>query len=559
MPSQSTNLSSPILYYPTLTDRNSVIASRDKNQVIDQTTEERLSPNNISFIIPAFVENITIDISSGGGGGGGGNRPEGPGTYFSVAGGGGGGGSVVRKKVTKAIHPSFTSSISQFRSLNCTVGYGGAGVGFIDQGVQGQTSDCAHSSPSIGTLATVLGGFGGYSAYATTFTYEFGAGGSADTSYYLGDLISEGGLGAGGFIDKSGGGGGGAGIDTYGGIAIDNSPGLGGFGSPNGGNGGTGRTTTARGGNGSDSGGGGGGGLVLTGTGEATSGGGNGGSGYIKIYYDNNVNQTLFETLPSSSGQWPTEVFTWTIPEYVDSVLIECWGAGGTGGEGNDVGLQRGVGGGGAGGNYARTLLTNLLGSNPPGVLFLYVAGAAAYDSFPSPNGAEGSASFAIYNTIPPGEGLVVCRATGGRPGGRGSGGTGPGAVANTTSSAGVVCIGDVIFKGGDGGTGADFPNRSGAGGGAACAFGNGLSATSSPTFLPGGHQVQFAGRGGFTRDTSGVGLEGAPYGGGGGGGFSPTLGTSRAGGWGYAGAIQLTWVTNQQTSSNFLPFFNPT
>jgi hypothetical protein len=552
MPVTTITFVSPILYYARPDDRLSFLISRDSFGF------NYTSVNEIDFVIPLFVTDLTVDILSGGGGGGGVVRPEGPNISFDAGGGGGGGGSLVRNRITTTEYPFLTSSVSQFQYLNCTIGSGGAGGLAGLQGTQGGTSTVFH--PSVGALGLVYGGFGGGGVEASTFTYEFGGGGVVDNTSYIGDLVVDGGYGgAAGFI-HSGAGGGGAGIDTPGGAGNIITPGAGGGGSPIGGSGGVGRTTSvAFGAIGAVGGGGGGGGFLAEGTGEAQSLGGTGGPGYIKVYYNNNVTQSLFYTQPTqlnpTTSIWPSETLNWTIPEHVDSVLIECWGAGGSGGEGVDANLQRGAGGGGAGGNYARKLLTNFPSTNP-GTLILYIAGAAGYPTPAQSVGNEGDVTYVQYGAN------VVCRATGGRQGGQGVGNSeGVGAVANLVSSTGVTCIGDVIWQGGNGSTASDFPNYSGAGGGAASGFGNGNSGVGN---ISGSHKFQWGGSGGNVRTSAqndqndGYGDSGGRFGGGGGGGFSPTVGR-REGGFGSGGAIQLTWVTNQTTSSNFLPFFLPT
>lgn len=73
---------------------------------------------------------------------------------------------------------------------------------------------------------------------------------------------------------------------------------------------------------------------------------------------------TIYDTFNSGSGNW-------TVPAGVTSVQIELWGAGGGGGQGDDVGGSVGATGGGAGAYCKKNAL-----SVTPGDIISYVVGA---------------------------------------------------------------------------------------------------------------------------------------------------------------------------------------
>ena len=139
---------------------------------------------------------------------------------------------------------------------------------------------------------------------------------------------------------------------------------------------------------------------------------------------------------------------TWTAPEGITSIAIECWGGGGGGG--TDLTSIIGGGGGGGGGAYARVNTFAVT----PGSSYAYVVGAGG--------SADTAGEVSSFNG-------TTCVAAGGGAGGNsspGSGGAGGTAAAST---------GDVVFTGGSGSIGLILSG--GGGGGSAGTASNGTSA----------------------------------------------------------------------------------
>ena len=209
---------------------------------------------------------------------------------------------------------------------------------------------------------------------------------------------------------------------------------------------------------------------------------------------------------------------TWTCPVGVNGVLVQCWGGGaaGGGGTGNPSG-----GGGGSGGAYVLKVV-----KVTPGVVYTVTVGAAVTGTTGA--GANGNPSWFDATT--------TVFAEGGIGGGLAS--------VNSTSAAGGValtssCIGTIINKGGDGGTGSAGASAGGGGEGAgAYANGNSGGVTTGGTGLTDGGD---GGAGGSTGGSGGAGSAGTAPGGGGGGGRAGNA-TDRAGGNGAAGQVILTW-----------------
>ncbi len=213
---------------------------------------------------------------------------------------------------------------------------------------------------------------------------------------------------------------------------------------------------------------------------------------------------------------------TFTVPQGVTSITVECWGGGGAGGGARG---KNSAGGGGAGGAYAMKTL-----NVSPGQQYTVTVGATITGTT-SGNASANKGNPSWFGTI---DTLVF--AEGGNGGGLAPGNNNTGSGGEGTSSN---SIGDVVYSGGHGYDG----NRSyvwGAGGGAA-----------GPTG-PGGNADQ--GSGGVGNSSNGNGADGANinsngnpghnYGGGGSGAKEGGIGIDRKGGNGSAGRVIISWST---------------
>lgn len=229
---------------------------------------------------------------------------------------------------------------------------------------------------------------------------------------------------------------------------------------------------------------------------------------------------------------WTASSGTFTIPEGVTSIQIECWGAGGAGGGAG--GSLNVTGRGGGGGAYARV---NTLDVVPGETLTITVGagGAGANNN----NGGAGGNSLVTYNS------LTVALAAGGAGGTTASGnngGTTPGGLA-------ANCIGDVAYGGGLGG-GGGFGGGGGGGGAAGTSVTGGNGGTGSS--VEAGGTGGAGGLGGSTgggnggnggNQPSSNGAAGNIPGGGGGGAKSIADNTTnRAGGAGAPGRVVITY-----------------
>lgn len=197
-----------------------------------------------SFLVPAGVTQITVEVW--GGGGRGGSRTSGSGAY-----GGGGGGAYARKIVTVVPNTSYSYTVGA-----------------------GSSSTAAGGDSYFINTSTVLAK-GGNSVPNNSAT---GATGGAAGSC-IGDVVYAGGNGAGGAGSVAGGGGAAAGTINAGANALLS---VGGIGANSGGSGGNGRTGSNGNGTSATGNGGGGGGAYRT-SGSPT--GGNGANGQITITY----------------------------------------------------------------------------------------------------------------------------------------------------------------------------------------------------------------------------------------------------------------------------------
>jgi hypothetical protein len=212
---------------------------------------------------------------------------------------------------------------------------------------------------------------------------------------------------------------------------------------------------------------------------------------------------------------------TFTVPAGVTTVQVEAWGGGGAGG-GTNSSANRG-GGGGAGGSFTR----NTSVAVTPGASITVTVGAGGVGVAGAAGGAGGTSIFGSATPV---------SAVGGAGG----------SLANGTTpyAAGAPVTVGVTLNGGAGSAGNSSAGTSGAGGGGA---GN-STAGSNASGTTGGA----GGTGSYTGGTGGAGLSlGSSDGndvtglaaGGGGARGSGTNFTSRAGGNGANGRVNVTWT----------------
>jgi len=198
--------------------------------------------------------------------------------------------------------------------------------------------------------------------------------------------------------------------------------------------------------------------------------------------------QTIVTQTYNTSG-------TFTVPNGVSSISVECWGAGGGGG----TRTSNGVGGGGGGGAYASNMLSVTPGNYP---VVVGVGGATG--------ATGGSSSFNINSVVALGGGGVVTNSAIGGIGGTAAGSTG-----------------SIKYSGGSGANGLSG-SYGGGGGGGAGSNGTGGNATSA---IGGTGTTNNGGNGGNGRSGSqGNGTNGFSYGGGGGGAYRTLLLNCRGG-----------------------------
>lgn len=213
---------------------------------------------------------------------------------------------------------------------------------------------------------------------------------------------------------------------------------------------------------------------------------------------------------------------TYTVPSGVDSLTIECWGGGGTGSFSYNAGIQYSASGG-AGGGYSRSKIA----VTEDDELNISVAQRAeSSTSFPYIEDGDSS-----YVEI---DGDIVVLATGGL-----AGATSTGIPSGGTNDNKNDGIGDVLYDGGDGGSG--YING-GAGGGGAGSSGDGGDAPPCDGSNTGGSGTsEYGGNGGNKKTSSGSGNIGQNFGGGGGGGRSTTA-AIRRGGYGGQGLVRISY-----------------
>ncbi|TDD78786.1 LamG-like jellyroll fold domain-containing protein [Flavobacterium caseinilyticum] len=222
---------------------------------------------------------------------------------------------------------------------------------------------------------------------------------------------------------------------------------------------------------------------------------------------------------------------TWTCPAGVTSITVEAWGAGGGGTIG--AAAKGYTGGGGGGGAYAKL---NTVTVTPGTVYNFTVGGASTYNN-------DGATTTGVF-------GGQTIKAVGGSKGG----------TVGLISVGGVggdriLCLGDVRFSGGNGGTsngdssgpGAGAGGGGGGGAGSTANGANGNSALNTSTGGAAGAATNFnGGAGGDGGNSRNAGQPGSTSGFGGGGGGSGDLNgagfVTRAGG-GQNGAIIITLI----------------
>jgi hypothetical protein len=217
---------------------------------------------------------------------------------------------------------------------------------------------------------------------------------------------------------------------------------------------------------------------------------------------------------------------TWTCPAGVTSITVECWGGGGAGGNASHNGNnQVSRGGGGAGGAYARREFSVI-----PGSQYSFIVGAGGVNS--------GGVSTRF---IDPSNNVLVL-AVGGRKGGDAD-------KINALGALGTIqgCVGDVIIRGGNGGS-ASLSGSGGGGGGAGSLSSVGGDASGQ---TGGSATNDFGGSGSNGRSTSGTGFNGSSFGGGGSGAIHTSNGGSTSGGNGAPGLIRISFTQAVPTISS--------
>lgn len=248
--------------------------------------------------------------------------------------------------------------------------------------------------------------------------------------------------------------------------------------------------------------------------------------------------QSMTQNLYSQTVQTYTVTGSqnWTCPAGVNSVTVECWGAGaGSGGVANVLNAASGGGGGGA---YARSVISVTPGNTY--TIFVGVGGAGGSTSGTS--GANGGAS--SFNTN-------MVFAEGGFGGGGSISSTALGAGGNGGGAA--TSIGTVKFSGGAGATG--ILNISGGGGGSSAgvsSIGNNASTSTGGGAPAGG----VAGASASTLTTGAAGVNGLAGGSGASGSRRGSNAVAYNGANGGNGKVVLSYVCTPPT---ILASANPT
>lgn len=208
---------------------------------------------------------------------------------------------------------------------------------------------------------------------------------------------------------------------------------------------------------------------------------------------------------------------SFTVPEGVTSITVECWGGGGGGAT---ITSKNTGGGGGGGGAYASSTI-----NVTPGGQYNFTVGNGGT------NGSNGGTT--SFNST-----SVV--AVGGQGAGTNSAG---GALGGSASSS----IGDIVYSGGSGGSGSNGKNaNSGGGGGGAGSSGAGGNASG---MVAGTGTSENGGNGGNGVSASSNGLGGNLFGGGGSGAAQGNSNNSYTGGVGADGGIIISFTSSSSLS----------
>ena len=221
--------------------------------------------------------------------------------------------------------------------------------------------------------------------------------------------------------------------------------------------------------------------------------------------------------------------YSWTCPEGVTSITVECWGAGGAGGGQNQ---NSDGGGGGGGGAYARLNSYTVTSGNQ----YLIVVGAGG-TGIAASTGNPGGSSYFINNAT-----VLAVGGNGGSP----STGTPPAGGLGGNSGS---CVGDVTYSGGQGEIGRNSNTGIGGyGGSSAGTAANGYSGPQTWTTqtYPTASTPTGAGHGGNGGASGSYGS--APVSGNGGGGGGSGEGSNRVGGNGAPGKIVITYTCPSYT-----------
>ncbi|WP_168441990.1 LamG domain-containing protein [Pontiella desulfatans] len=226
---------------------------------------------------------------------------------------------------------------------------------------------------------------------------------------------------------------------------------------------------------------------------------------------------------------------TWTCPQGINYIRVECWGGGGAGGGAVRTTPTGGAGGGGAAaGGYARLMNVPVT----PGMNYTITIPAAATCSSGFSDGQRFNGPAVTFT----GDGGATVTAAGGQGGACHIGSAnGPAGIGSTTG-----CVGDQFYKGGSGGNYGS--NNGGSGGSGPSDLANGVDGLTTETGgggigATGSDAAHDGGDGGDGRGAGNHGFAGSTPGGGGGGAKSQMQGGEYLGGSGGLGQIIITYL----------------